>query len=433
MKTKQYPIICFFIFLSWLRGNSQRLEIHHIGVGRGDCTFIIAQDLNEDGEPVTRTMLIDAGEGSNGQTYVWPYVLRELERIDYPRIDFIISSHIHFDHLSGLNSFFTKLKRYNNWHRNAPISIGYIIDRTVEVGAFHPNSPKLLLAEDCYSEDEQTLILRSSEKLGVYFNQYKKTVLGETASDRSFNSRTQTVYTNFHLRTNLLGMMSHMAMYCLTGNGKVADWPNDLQIAQSGRCKENDLSYSFVLQFNSFQYFTGGDLGGAVHGGSGTNMETPLVNSLFFREVIQPQNHVCAFKVSHHGSAGSTNDDFIYSLNPSLAVIMANYRKYNGTPLPTLPNILDQLAKVGITPENGNVFLSSSNATQPTPTHFSVARSSSEIRFLQDVVLVITEANNPDDGSGQPIGFEISLSTKEKDSPEQIDTQVIQFVCDRPH
>lgn len=63
-------------------------EVHYIDVGQGDCSLIIC-----DGE----TMLIDAGENGN-ETEVLNYL--RLKNID--KLDYIIASHQHTDHIGGL-------------------------------------------------------------------------------------------------------------------------------------------------------------------------------------------------------------------------------------------------------------------------------------------------------------------------------------------
>lgn len=65
-----------------------RLEVHYIDVGQGDCSLIIC-----DGQ----TMLIDAGE--NGHEIE---VLNYLRMQNIEKLDYIIASHQHTDHIGGL-------------------------------------------------------------------------------------------------------------------------------------------------------------------------------------------------------------------------------------------------------------------------------------------------------------------------------------------
>ena len=64
------------------------MNVHYIDVGQGDCSLIVC-----DG----KTMLIDAGENGN-ETKVLDYLRKQ--NID--RLDYIIASHQHSDHIGGL-------------------------------------------------------------------------------------------------------------------------------------------------------------------------------------------------------------------------------------------------------------------------------------------------------------------------------------------
>ncbi len=67
---------------------SDQFEVHYIDVGQGDCSLIIC-----DG----KTMLVDAGENGH-ETEVLNYL--RMKKID--KLDYIIASHQHTDHIGGL-------------------------------------------------------------------------------------------------------------------------------------------------------------------------------------------------------------------------------------------------------------------------------------------------------------------------------------------
>lgn len=67
-------------------GNAQ---VHFIDVGQGDCSLLIA----DDGE----TMLIDCGEAEYSAT-----VLHYLDSLGISRLDYVLTTHPHSDHMGGM-------------------------------------------------------------------------------------------------------------------------------------------------------------------------------------------------------------------------------------------------------------------------------------------------------------------------------------------
>lgn len=66
------------------------LKIHYLDVGQGDSTFI---EL-----PNKKTMLIDAGEAKEADK-----IIEYIQNIGYQKIDYIIGTHPHTDHIGGLS------------------------------------------------------------------------------------------------------------------------------------------------------------------------------------------------------------------------------------------------------------------------------------------------------------------------------------------
>jgi beta-lactamase superfamily II metal-dependent hydrolase len=79
---------------------------------------------------------------------------------------------------------------------------------------------------------------------------------------------------------------------------------------------ENAKSLAFVVRFGNFRYFLGGDLtgGGPSGWGHSADIETRVARSV---------GRVSALRVNHHGSVTSTNDLFLGSLDPVVAIISA--------------------------------------------------------------------------------------------------------------
>jgi competence protein ComEC len=73
-----------------LTNQTDNLEVHFIDVGQGDSIFIEIKDS---------CMLIDAGENNKGTT-----VLNYLEDQNVDKLDYVIATHPHSDHIGGLDT-----------------------------------------------------------------------------------------------------------------------------------------------------------------------------------------------------------------------------------------------------------------------------------------------------------------------------------------
>ncbi len=71
--------------------------VHFIDVGEADCSFIELPD--------GKTMLIDAGEAENGEQ-----VLKYIKDRKTKKIDFLVGTHPHADHIGGLRTIIEKLE-----------------------------------------------------------------------------------------------------------------------------------------------------------------------------------------------------------------------------------------------------------------------------------------------------------------------------------
>ncbi len=198
------------------------------------------------------TVLIDAGNDGDGTGKVLPYLAAE--GITY--LNYIICSHYHSDHLGGLDEVISSFGKSN---------IEKIYDRG---GGFLPTST----AFTSYLSAAKATGKRDSVYLGMVID------LGGGAS-----------------------------MKCVATAGKVLNYG----AVKDASGSENDLSIGWVLNYGSFQYFTGGDLGG--ESSAYADSETPLASVV---------GNVDVLKVNHHGSAYSTNQAFVNALKPEAAVIL---------------------------------------------------------------------------------------------------------------
>jgi len=252
-----------FLFLNSLALFAQQLEIHHINVGQADATLIIS--------PTGKTMLIDAGNAGNGTNIICPY----LTSLGITKLNYVVCSHYHADHLGGLDEVINSLGVDN-------------ID---------------------------TVYDRGSDPIPDSTQGFKQYVTAANATGRRF--------------AIVLGQvldLGGVTMKCVATDGEVINYG----VVTGATSSENDLSIGWRLSYNSFQYFTGGDLGGEAS--EYADSETPLASQV---------GDVDAMKINHHGSRYSTNQTFLDSLRPEMAVIPVGNRNTYYHPT---QEVLDRLA-----------------------------------------------------------------------------------------
>lgn len=252
--------LCFLFTASLF---SADLQIHHLDVGQGDGTLIIA--------PSGLTILIDAGNNGKGTGVVLPY----LAGLGITQLDFVIASHYHADHIGGLDEVINGL---------GAVNIGSCYDRGTD-----PPLP----GTATYTSYASAAAAAGRITLG----------LGQT-----------------------LDLGDGVTLTCLAVDGEVLDYG----AVPDASTSENDLSIAFLLSWQRFQYFTGGDCGGEST--YYADLETPLAPVV---------GDVDAFKINHHGSAYSTNQTFVNALLPEVGVISVGDGNTYGHPVQA---VLDRLA-----------------------------------------------------------------------------------------
>ena len=106
----------FFLLLTTIAAYSNptaspvnnELAVHFLDVGQGDCTLILL--------PTGENILIDTGSPSAG-----PEIIRYLKSMDIKKIDHLIFTHSHDDHIGGIFSIlseFNVLNFYDNGFSN---------------------------------------------------------------------------------------------------------------------------------------------------------------------------------------------------------------------------------------------------------------------------------------------------------------------------
>jgi beta-lactamase superfamily II metal-dependent hydrolase len=226
---------------------AQSLTIHHINVGQGDATLFIS--------PTGKTLLIDGGDTGKGTNKVLPY----LQAHGIIRLDFVIASHYHADHIGGLDEVINGL------------GAGNVVD------VYDRGTAQAVPTTVAYT--------------------------GYAAAAATALGGRHTIATG-----TVLDLGGGVTIKCLAADGSVLGYG----AAPNATSSENDLSTAWQLSFNEFQYFTGGDCGGETT--YYADLETLIAN-------YSGVGAVDALKVNHHGSKYSTNQVFTNALAPTVAVI----------------------------------------------------------------------------------------------------------------
>jgi competence protein ComEC len=326
MKLKLFSLQRFFIalllFFVCLQAVAQSAFIYHIGVGQGDATLMLL--WNDAG--ARTSILIDAGNSKGKGDTVFSVCSTYLS--DVKRIDYVIISHLHSDHMGGMAQVLTDAAA-NGW------TVGYIFDRVA--GNLSGDDDVLCYDNDTGEEISNDAVpaVPSSQLVSTY-----KAAVGSIAKIGWINLAAGVdILNNFPVS---LGYPSEIIFRSLTSNGYVCStaadygaWTNYSASAHN----ENDYSYSFLLELGQFTYFTGGDIGGEA---PYVDLETPLVD-LFKTRADSGSFHFCTYKASHHGSTHSTNETFVNYTKPTVTIVPSALRSFSGTQLPG-QETLDRIA-----------------------------------------------------------------------------------------
>jgi hypothetical protein len=330
--------IVFFTALLHAQPTTPFVLIRQIGVGDGDCALMIIGDYQNPSATVpansklnVAVIIIDGQRKSEANLNAIGGTIDDiLTSLHLPKyIDYVVSSHLHTDHIGGTTNLIDALLAY-----------GYVIGTVIDRVKICSTMTDLAWTDSniSYCEDYDGSFNDNPSQTAESY----KTYMNLKSTDSIFN------WTSKVPGDDLLAPFNfqNAKMDCLTSAGlyltslSPATYTSFLQKNAQGYYQpknENDLSYAFLLSFAGFHYLTGGDIGG---GDPYTDGETPIITSM---QLKYPTGyHSCVLKVSHHGSTSSTNPAFLAYNNPTVAVIPASKRKFNGSPLPSKETV-DQL------------------------------------------------------------------------------------------
>lgn len=207
--------------------------------------------------PTNKYVLIDAGDSIFSYNY-GDTVIAFLRNLGITHLDYMIATHYHTDHIGG----FPKVI----------YGLSYALNNDS-------------IYEKCYDRGD------SNNPTNVWYTKY----ITATGSKRCIIGLGDT-----------LQLGAGAFMVCVVRNGKIVN--GDSVLSNTG---ENYRSIGFVLKYGLFEFFIGGDLVGKNVSGE-RDVETKVAPII---------RNVDVYVANHHGSGNSSNQTFLDSLRPEVAII----------------------------------------------------------------------------------------------------------------
>lgn len=283
---------------AWAAGG--QLEIHTINVQQGAATLVVG--------PGGTTLLMDSGDNFKGDDVV--RYLRSVGIEPEDGLDYTLATHMDSDHIGGFDEVIAAgydvrlANYYNGGTRDSGAYRDYLAAVQATTAALRPGAPP----QPQLATVGQVIDLGGGARLTVV------AVDGE-----------------------------------ILGHGRV---PSTLE--------PNDRSIGVLIEMGGFDFVSAGDLGGGDDDSWCTgretdqkNLETPLARAITpggGRPLLGPEG-VDVLQVNHHGSASSTNSDWMNLLRPEVAVIsVGSGRSNRGHPTKAVvENVLGALASACVT------------------------------------------------------------------------------------
>ncbi|MDD4839679.1 MAG: MBL fold metallo-hydrolase [Clostridia bacterium] len=285
------------------------LQIHFIDVGQGDCILILLPD--------GKSMMIDAGNGSNSSTYLSSTLDYIDDYLADGIIDYMMLTHADSDHC-------------------------YFIDEVIaqyDVNTFYMPNILSTRADDRISNASIAQFTDDDTIDTICYANFFNSALLEADAEIVLNIGTIVIETENY----------RLTCYCPTAEF----WENNsLSTAE----KKNAISPIVILEYNGFKVVLTGD-------------SNEINEPIFMDRVGEPVN--CdVLKVAHHGSETSSIPSFLDFVDCEYAVVSVGENDYGHPSVDTLDRLAARDMTIYRTDQNGNIILSITSTI-----NFSLAKS----------------------------------------------------------
>jgi len=366
------PLRYFVFMLGTLLASfsrAQTVEIHQIDVGTGDAALI---NIKDNMNVIQYSILIDAGETNMNENVIQYIKAKAKQSGVYTYLDYIIVSHYHSDHLGGLVgqkvTYTTDPTNPRKRRKCEPYYSGVLGDTSIKVFA-------VLDKGSSEPQGDSELYTKYKQLAGA-----RRTTVGAFTVGSIFGRDSITAPRTFppplpafqnlslggfinlgrdanNIPIRLRLVLADSKVYYPGGPGNVYNVADTLgQYGVNLRKKRpnpNNWGLGWVLEYGAFRYYTAGDVGGynsndgtcTSCGSSYFDIETPMSKAfpIMYAQPANAKGHICAQKVSHHGSCCSSNPTFLDTLKSSFAVISSGPSNKFGHPTQEVISRLEKM------------------------------------------------------------------------------------------
>jgi hypothetical protein len=285
------------------------MDIHHINTGKGECVFAILPDGT--------TMMIDAGEIAAGHHTTEPrpndsrtpgewisrYMLRMMQPLPEKKLDYVLSTHLHDDHMGSAEPGKKKSAKGN-----------YLLSGISEVVEHIPLGK---IVDRGWPEYSYPLPLTGNRNVQNHIQFVKSQIAGGAAAEQFRAGSNQQFrllkkaeqYPEFEIRN----IAVNGKVWTGTGDNARNHFPPLERLSKEEYPTENQCSAAVLISYVNFDYFNGGDL---VHSsapaGAWQNIETAV-------GIVTGPVEVC--EANHHAAYDAMGENFLMAVRPRVVVI----------------------------------------------------------------------------------------------------------------